>query len=376
MKGEYPGVRGTLFPSRTEGVMNELQSFKRAAEAHDEDNKRWRPASTAADESAGTKMPSDRKLGDTDSAILNDGQSDSTTLYFRDIGRTSLIDIDEERRLANLIRKGDPDARQKMIRSNLRLVIRIARDYSGFNVPFMDLISEGNVGLVKAVDRYDPDRGCKFSTYGAWWIKQSMKRAIANFGREIRLPVYLVDRIARLRRTNHELTELIGREPTNSELAEELEMTVEKVAHLKDISVRPLSLNAPRHNEDAGELSEFVGDERSIDPAQQLNDKSKLGSIECMLDRLTEKEAEIIRLRYGLDGEKARTLEEVGLLFGVTRERVRQIQVLALRKMRKLYRYSERIRNADEARKERFESAKAEVVREYLEAGQLRSADA
>jgi len=255
--------------------------------------------------------------------------------YLRLIAKYPLITVEEEIRLAGRIRKGDKAAKAEMIRANLRLVVKIARDYANLGLPLMDLISEGNIGLVKAVERFDPAKGGKLSTYGAWWIKQSIKRALANQGKTIRLPVHLVDKIAKIRRVGAALSDELGREASDEEIAEEIGMRPEKVRQLKQASVRPASLDAPVGDGESTEFGEMVGDENAVDPFESIIDKNMQIEVGELLERLDERERRIIRARFGLDGTDPVTLEEVGELFGVTRERIRQLQNSALTKMRK-----------------------------------------
>lgn len=287
-------------------------------------------------------------------------------LYLQEIGKTRLLTIEEEVSLAKRIQKGDEAARQQMIQANLRLVVKIAHDYANFGLPILDLISEGNIGLIKAVERFDPGKGGKLSTYAAWWIKQSIKRALANQSKTIRLPVHLVDKIARMRRMTTALQEELGREPTDEEIGIAMEMPTNKVAHLKSVSVRPASLDAPVGDGDDTEFGQLVGDENALTPFESLKDKSVIMDINDMLDRLEPREADIIRLRFGLGGERPQTLEEVGQAFNVTRERVRQLQNIALQKMRRAMANHERQRTADEVLEERKEQSKLEVLREFF----------
>ncbi len=259
----------------------------------------------------------------------------SLRLYLREISKTELLTPEEEVQLAARIKKGDKKARAHMIRANLRLVVKIAQDYSGYGLPLADLISEGNIGLMKAVERFDPNKGGKLSTYGSWWIKQSIKRALANQSKTIRLPVHMVDKIARMRRISNMMAEAIGREPTDSELAEELGIPRRKLALLKRAAKRPTSLNAPVHEDDSSEFSDIIGDEHAVDPFAALDNKNMHGELDDLLEVLDEREHRIIDARFGLDGKNPMTLEEVGVEFGVTRERIRQLQNIALDKMRK-----------------------------------------
>ena len=263
-------------------------------------------------------------------------------LYLREVGSVKLLTPAEEIALAARIKKGDKKAREHMIKANLRLVVKIARDYEGIGLPLLDLISEGNIGLMKAVERFDPAKGGKLSTYGSWWIKQSIKRALANQSKTIRLPVHLVDKISKMRRTALKLQEEFGREPTDEELAEELQTTSARVAAMRMASVRPTSLDAPIGDDDSNTYSEIVQDENAVDPYENLEDKTVNGMLEDMVTKLDPREATILRFRFGLDGGTEKTLEEVGEKFGVTRERVRQIQNIALRKMRKMIEKFER----------------------------------
>ena len=257
-------------------------------------------------------------------------------IYLREIGQIPLLTPKDEIRLAARIKKGDKQARAQMIKANLRLVVKIAHDYSNFGLPLLDLISEGNIGLMKAVERFDPKKGGKLSTYAAWWIKQSIKRALANQAKTIRLPVHLVDKISKMKRAGHKLSEKLGREPTDQELADLLGLTRAKVAQLRTISIRPASLDAPIGDDDATEFSEIVGDEAALTPFELLRDKTLRQEVRDILEELEPREAEILTMRFGLDGGKPKTLEDVGKKFKVTRERVRQIQNIALTKLRRV----------------------------------------
>jgi len=257
-------------------------------------------------------------------------------LYLREIGQVKLLTPQEEIQLAARIKKGDKKAREQMIKANLRLVVKIARDYDGIGLPLLDLISEGNIGLMKAVERFDPKKGGKLSTYGSWWIKQSIKRALANQSKTIRLPVHLVDKISKMRRVAMKLQEELGREPTDEELADELGLTAARVRQMRLAAIRPASLDAPIGDDESNNFSDLVEDENAITPYQDLEDKTVTGMLQDMVKHLDEREATILRYRFGLDGGSEKTLEEVGEKFGVTRERVRQIQNLALKKLRRM----------------------------------------
>lgn len=296
---------------------------------------------------------------------LPSSERSTIKLYLQEIGKTPLLKPSEEVELAALIQQGDQKAREKMIRANLRLVVKIAHDYSNFGLPLLDLISEGNIGLIKAVERFDPQKGGKLSTYAAWWIKQSIKRALANQSKTIRLPVHLVDKIARMRRVAMELEEALGRTPTDEEIAYEMEMTVNKVAHLKSVSVRPASLDAPVGDEDGTEFGDLIGDENSINPLDNLQSKNVVHDLAKLIEDLDPRESEIIRLRFGLNGEKPKTLEEVGEMFNITRERVRQLQNMALTRMRKALIEKEKQRSQDEIEEELREKKRMEVLQEF-----------
>lgn len=257
-------------------------------------------------------------------------------LYLREIGQVALLTPEEEIELAARIKKGDKKAREQMIKANLRLVVKIAHDYEGFGLPLLDLINEGNIGLMKAVERFDPAKGGKLSTYGSWWIKQSIKRALANQSKTIRLPVHLVDKIAKMRRLSMKLQEEFGREPTDEELAAEMAMSPSRVAQMRTAAIRPASLDAPIGDDDSNNFAEIVQDENAATPYKQLEDKTVTKMLQEMVKTLDPREATILRYRFGLDGGSEKTLEEVGHKFGVTRERVRQIQNIALNKLRKM----------------------------------------
>jgi RNA polymerase primary sigma factor len=263
-------------------------------------------------------------------------QSDNgLSIYLREIGRIPLLTRQQEIELAARIKKGDAAAREQMINANLRLVVTIAHDYANLGLPLLDVISEGNIGLTKAVERFDPTKGAKLSTYAMWWIKQSIKRALANQSKMIRLPVHLGDKIAKVRRVSLQMNDELGREPTDDELGEEIGIAGEKVARLKGLGIRPASLDAPMGDEDSTEFGETVGDEAAQTPFELLRDKNLLGEVDDLIAVLDSREKKIILLRFGLDGGRPKTLEDVGKDFGVTRERIRQLQNIALAKLRR-----------------------------------------
>src|SRR5579864_7105073 len=266
---------------------------------------------------------------------MADDSETSIKIYLREIMQTPLLTAQQEIELAARIEKGDQKARAWMIKANLRLVVKIAHDYSNLGLPLLDLISEGNIGLMKADERFDPAKGGKLSTYAAWWIKQSIKRALANQSKTIRLPVHLVDKISKMRRVSLQMSEELGREPTDEELAEEIGISSGKVSQLKTVSIRPASLDAPISDDDSTEFGEIVGDEDAQTPFELLRDKNLRNEVGGLLDVLDDREKKIIFQRFGLDGGKRKTLEEVGKKFGVTRERIRQLQNIALSKLRR-----------------------------------------
>ncbi|MEI8062914.1 MAG: RNA polymerase sigma factor RpoD/SigA [Verrucomicrobiota bacterium] len=270
-------------------------------------------------------------------AIVRDREGDNgIKIYLREIGQIPLITVKDEIALAAKIKRGDKNARAIMIKANLRLVVKIAHDYANLGLPLLDLISEGNIGLMKAVERFDPKKGGKLSTYGAWWIKQSIKRALANQSKTIRLPVHLVDKISKMKRIAMRMSEKFGREPTDQELADVIGLSRAKVAQLREISVRPASLDAAIGDEDDTQFSEIVGDDNAATPFEMLRDKNMRADVRDLLEELDPREAEILNARFGLAGGKELTLEEVGKKLKVTRERVRQLQNIALSKLRRL----------------------------------------
>ncbi len=255
--------------------------------------------------------------------------------YLREIGRIPLLTPQQEVELAGKIKKGDAEARERMINSNLRLVVTIAHDYANLGLPLLDLISEGNIGLTKAVERFDPTKGAKLSTYAMWWIKQSIKRALANQSKTIRLPVHLVDKVAKVRRVSLQMSDELGREPTDDELGEEIGIPSDKVARLKSAGIRPASLDAPIGDDDSTKFGEMIGDEDAQTPFELLRDKNLRGEVDSLIEVLDDREKKIISQRFGLDGGQPKTLEDVSKDFGVTRERIRQLQNIALAKLRR-----------------------------------------
>jgi RNA polymerase primary sigma factor len=262
-------------------------------------------------------------------------QYGSLQVYLKEIGNGKLLSREEERDLALKIKQGDEEARSKMIRANLKLVVKIAMEYANYGLAVEDLISEGNIGLMKAVERFDGTRGVKFCTYASWWIKQGVKRALANQSKTIRLPVHIVDKLAKIRRATTRLQEILGREPTDDEISEEMGIPSHKISELKIISLRPSSLDAPMSvDEDNSSLGEHVADEACIDPAQFFGEKALRDDILEILSELDERERQILVARFGLDGSPPMTLEIIGWEWKITRERVRQLQNSALCKIR------------------------------------------
>ena len=275
------------------------------------------------------------KLEDMDITNI-DGVSvdDPVRMYLREIGKIPLLTYEEEAELAQRIVEGDEEAKQKLAESNLRLVVSIAKKYVGRGMLFLDLIQEGNMGLIKAVEKFDYNKGFKFSTYATWWIRQAITRAIADQARTIRIPVHMVETINKLIRTSRQLLQQNGREPTPEEIAKEMEISVEKVMEIQKIAQDPVSLETPIGEEDDSHLGDFIQDEDSPAPQDSAAHTLLREQLEEVMDTLTPREAMVLKLRFGLEDGKARTLEEVGKQFDVTRERIRQIEAKALRKLR------------------------------------------
>lgn len=298
-------------------------------------------------------------------------EQESLNIYLQQISGIPLITVKEEVELADLIKKGDAKAREKMITANLRLVVKIAQQYSNIGLSLLDLINEGNIGLMKAVERFDPTKGGKLSTYAAWWIKQSIKRALANQSKTIRLPVHMVDRVMQMRRTSSELGERLGRDPTDDELASEMNLPVARVSLLKSVSKKPASLDSPLGEGETSTLGEVVPDNNARNPFEKLEKKSLIGDVNLVLSKLDPREADIIRLRFGLEGRDPMTLEEVGAKIGVTRERVRQLQEQSLRLLRKNMATFEKQRTAEEIEEERKIEERGKILKGILQQAKI-----
>ena len=286
---------------------------------------------------------------DTDLPLLDDAQigrlehelsaegvalDDPVKAYLKEIGQVPLLSTEEEQTLARAARAGDADARRRLSEANLRLVVSVAKRYAGRGLPFLDLIQEGNLGLMKAAEKFEPDRGFKFSTYATWWIRQSITRAIADQGRTIRIPVHLVEHINRVRKTAGELLRKNGREPTAEEIAVRLEMEPDRVRELLQLAQEPVSLETPVGEEEDAHLEDFIQDEEAGIPVDEAGRQLLRRELMSVLKSLTPREERVITLRFGLDDGRPRTLEELGKEFNVTRERIRQIEAKALRKLR------------------------------------------
>ena len=286
-----------------------------------------------SDDASGEEITSDVMVEDI--TLSKDVKiNDPVRMYLKEIGRINLLTSDEEFEYAKRAEEGDEEAKRMLAESNLRLVVSIAKRYVGRGMLFLDLIQEGNIGLMKAVDKFDPTKGYKFSTYATWWIRQAITRAIADQARTIRVPVHMVETINKLARVQRQLTQELNREPTDEEIAKKLGISIDKVREVYKISRDPVSLETPIGEEDDSHLGDFIKDERTMGPEEYATVEMLKEELSGVLSTLTDREEKVLRLRFGLNDGQCRTLEEVGQIFGVTRERIRQIEAKALRKLR------------------------------------------
>ncbi len=295
------------------------------------------PSENSAEESDASEVEeSDAEVTDDLDLSVPEGigLDDPVRMYLKEIGRVPLLSAEEEVELAKRIEQGDESAKRRLAEANLRLVVSIAKRYVGRGMLFLDLIQEGNLGLIKAVEKFDYRKGFKFSTYATWWIRQAITRAIADQARTIRIPVHMVETINKLIRVSRQLLQELGREPTPEEIAQEMDLSVERVREIMKIAQEPVSLETPIGEEEDSHLGDFIEDQEALAPADAASFTMLKEQLEEVLDTLTSREEQVLRLRFGLDDGKPRTLEEVGQVFGVTRERIRQIEAKALRKLR------------------------------------------
>lgn len=277
-----------------------------------------------------------RRMADEDEGRSRGESGDALTLYLREAGQVPLLTLEEETALAMRVLEGDEVAREHMIRANLRLVVKIAKEYDGLGLPLLDLINEGNIGLIRAVEKFDPRKGAKLSTYASLWIKQSIRRALANQSKTIRLPVHAIDKLSRAVKASAVLREELGREPSNEELAEMLGMRPARLMELREASMRPASLDAPVGEDGSHSLGEVVRDEASPSPFEQLAERGRMDLLNELVNKLAPRERNILRHRFGLGGGASQTLDTIGARMGVTRERIRQLQNLALARLRRM----------------------------------------
>lgn len=266
---------------------------------------------------------------------MSSRSSDLIRLYLRDIRQIPLLTLEKERELAKRVKKGNAKARKELIKANLRLVVSIAKRYENIGLPFLDLVEEGNIGLMKAVERYDISKGCRLSTYASWWIKQSILRGLANQGKTIRVPVYMIEKLLTLKKVVRELTQKKKKPPTSQEIADELDIPLEKVTEIQNAAAFPASLNSLMGEDGTDELIDIIEDKRASDPAQEVGAMFLKDEIEGLLRDLTPRESDILKMRFGIEDGEILTLEEIGNKYKITRERVRQIEQVAVKKLRK-----------------------------------------
>ncbi len=281
------------------------------------------------------KIEQDAQRENQDEALADSTEiDDSVRMYLREIGKIDLLSPEEELAVAKRVAEGDPEAKKRMIEANLRLVVSIVKRYPGHNLTMLDMVQEGNIGLLRAVEKFDYTRGYKFSTYATWWIRQAISRAVADQGRTIRVPVHMMEALNRISRANRQMAQELGRDPTTQEIAEKLGMKCDKVEEILRITREPISTDAPAGNDEgSGSFGDFLPDEQTPQPAEETAKTMLHEQMETVLKRLTPREERVLRLRFGLEGDRVHTLEEVGQILNVTRERVRQIEHKALRKL-------------------------------------------